>query len=84
MTVIAIETQNQTLKELIETTRELPVFLTEGGEIRYALIAVDEADVEAYSLGNNEEFIAYMQAVRERASREGTVSLEEMCRAGGG
>jgi predicted RNase H-like HicB family nuclease len=48
------------------------------------VIDSDEADVEAYSLGNNEEFIAYMQAVRERASREGTVSLEEMCRAGGG
>jgi hypothetical protein len=80
MTAIAIESQNLTLKELIKLAKKSPVFITEDGETRYALVAVDEADIEAYSLGSNEEFIAYLQATRERARREGTASIQEMRR----
>ena len=80
MTAIAIESQNLTLRELIKLAKKSPVFITEDGETRYALVAVDEADIEAYSLGGNEEFIAYLQAARERAQREGTLSIGEMRR----
>ena len=80
MTVIAVESQDLKLSELIELAKKSPVFITEDGETRYVLVAIDESDVEAYSLGSNEEFIAYVQAARERALREGTVSINEMRR----
>ncbi len=80
MTAIAIESQELTLSELIKLAQKSPVFITEGGKTRYALVAVDEADVEAYALGSNEAFIAYLQAARERARWEGTVSIDEMRR----
>jgi hypothetical protein len=80
MTAIAVESRNPTLSELIELAKKSPVFITEEGETRYAFVAVDEADIEAYSLGSNEEFIAYLQAARERARQEGTISIDEMRR----
>jgi hypothetical protein len=80
MTAIDVESQDLKLSELIKLAKKSPVFITEKGETRYALVAVDEADIEAYSLGSNKEFIAYLQAARERARREGTISIDEMRR----
>jgi hypothetical protein len=80
MTAIAVESQDLKLSELIELAEKSPVFITEEGETRYVLVAIDESDVEAYSLGSDEKFIAYVQAARERALREGTVSINEMRR----
>jgi 6-phosphogluconolactonase (cycloisomerase 2 family) len=80
MTAVAIESQELTLSELIKLAKKSPVFITEKGKTRYALVAVDEGDVEAYALGSNEAFIAYLQAARERARREGTISIDEMRR----
>jgi hypothetical protein len=57
MTKIAVESQNLTLKELIKLAKKSPVFITEDGETRYALVAVDEADVEAYSLGTTRRLL---------------------------
>jgi hypothetical protein len=78
MTAIAVESHNLKLNELIELAKKSPVFITEEGQTRYVLVAIDESDVEAYSLGSNEEFIAYVQAARERALREGTISIDDM------
>lgn len=65
---VALETQNPTLKKLI----------IQGGKTRYAFVVVDEADLEAYRLGSNPAFVAYLEACRKRARQGGTVSLAEM------
>jgi antitoxin (DNA-binding transcriptional repressor) of toxin-antitoxin stability system len=61
------------------------VFLTASGEARFALVAVDEADREVFALRSNPEFLAYLDACRERAKAGPRKSLREMresCGAG--
>jgi hypothetical protein len=54
------------------------VFLIEGGEARFALVAVDEADREVFALWSNPEFLAYLDSCRERAKSGPRKSLREM------
>jgi uncharacterized protein (UPF0254 family) len=54
------------------------VFLTAGGEARFALVAIDEEDREVFTLGSNPEFLAYLDACRERAKSGPRKSLREM------
>ncbi len=56
------------------------VLLTEDGEGRYVLGAVDDLELEAFSLSRNAEFMAYLHRCRERGEREGTKTLEEVKR----
>ena len=56
------------------------VLLTEDGEGRYVLGAVDDLELEAFSLSRNAEFMAYLDTCRERGNREGTKTLEEVKR----
>jgi len=53
------------------------LILTEKGEGRYILSAVDELEWEVFSLSRNAEFMSYLDACRARGDREGSVSLEE-------
>lgn len=80
MKSVALETQNPTLKELVVLAQREPVYITQGGKTRYAFVVVDESDLEAYRLGSNPAFVAYLEACRKRARRGGTVSLAEMRR----
>ena len=54
-----------------------PVLLTQGGEGCYVLGAVDDLEWEAFSLSRNPKFMTYLESCRERARREGSISLEE-------
>lgn len=54
-----------------------PVLLTQGGEGCFVLGAVDDLEWEAFSLSRNTEFMAYLDRCRERAKREGSISLED-------
>ena len=56
------------------------VLLTEDGEGRFILGAVDDLELEAFSLSRNAEFMAYLDSCRERGKREGTKTLEEVKR----
>jgi hypothetical protein len=51
--------------------------LTENGEGRFVLGAVDDLSWEAFLLSKNPEFMAYLDDCRARADREGCISLEE-------
>lgn len=56
------------------------VFLTEGGQPRFALVAVDEGDREVLALRSNTEFLAYLDEAKLRARGEPSRSLAEMRR----
>ena len=56
------------------------VLLTEDGEGRYILGAVDDLELEAFSLSHNPDFMAYLDSCRERGRREGTKTLDEVKR----
>lgn len=81
MKAISLETEEATLCELAEMARKGPVFITQADKVRYVLLAVDDADVEAYLLGSNPSFVAYLESCRQRARSEGAKSLAEV-RAG--
>ena len=73
MKTLAIE--NLTDRPLGETLKLVQegqmVVLTEGGEGRYVLGAVDDLEVEAFALSRNAEFMAYLDECRARGEREG-------------
>jgi antitoxin (DNA-binding transcriptional repressor) of toxin-antitoxin stability system len=56
------------------------VFLTTDGRPRFALVAVDDSDQEAFSLRSNTEFMAYLDQCKQRARQGPTKSLQEIKR----
>jgi hypothetical protein len=54
------------------------VFLTTGGQTRFAVVAVDEGDAEVLALRSNAKFMAYLDECKRRARQEPTKSLEEI------
>ena len=58
--------------------KELVVF-TEKGKPTYALVSIkDDLAIEALSLGQNAEFMAYLDQVSLRARKGKTYSLEDL------
>jgi hypothetical protein len=56
------------------------VVLTRKGVPILGVVGVDEAEVEAWSLGSNPDFLAMMERFRERGRREGGMPLAEVRR----
>jgi antitoxin (DNA-binding transcriptional repressor) of toxin-antitoxin stability system len=76
---VALDRQELTLEHVLrEAAGGEVVFLTEGGDARFALVAVDEADREVFALGSNPEFMTYLDACRERAKAGPRKSLREI------
>lgn len=80
MKTIAVEEfQEIPLSALLSMVEdEDALVLTQGGEGRYVLGAVDDIEWEAFSLSQNVEFIAYLDGCRARGNREGSKSLAEV------
>ncbi len=78
MKILPIESTKLSLNEIIKMVKEGPILFTMRGEVRYAFIPVDEPDIEAFSLGSNPEFIAYLKSCRERAKKEGYTSIKDI------
>ena len=77
-TITVAEARQFTGEELLAMVSEdEPLVLTENGEGRDVLGPVDDLAWEAFSLSRNPDFMAYLEACRERADREGCISLEE-------
>lgn len=53
------------------------VVLTENGEKRYFVGAIDELALEAHALSQNADFMAYLEACIARGDREGSLTLAE-------
>lgn len=60
------------------------VFLTVDGEVRFALVAVDEGDQEICALRSNADFMAYLSACEERARTRSRKSLQQIRELYGG
>lgn len=77
---IAIESCHLSIQDLVKIAKTEPVVLTREGTPVLGIFGVDEADVEAWSLGSNPDFLAMMERFRERGRREGGVPLAEVRR----
>jgi antitoxin (DNA-binding transcriptional repressor) of toxin-antitoxin stability system len=55
-----------------------PVLITEHGQPVIAVIALDEAEAEAWLMGQSEELMEIVEQSRRRLRDEGGLSLEEM------
>ena len=77
---IAMEGCNLSIQELARIAENEPVVLTREGTPVLGVIGIDEAEVEAWSLGSNPDFLAMIERFRERGRREGGISLAEVRR----
>ena len=67
------------IAELLEMlSGEDAIILTEGGEGRFVIGAMDELEWEAFALSQNKEFMAYLDACRARGNREGSIPLDDV------
>ena len=81
MKTISLDSPQFTLEGALRDAAEgQVVFLTEGGQPRFALVAVDEGDQEVLALRSNTEFLAYLDEAKLRARREPSHSLAEIRR----
>jgi len=79
MKTIAIDAADLTIEHLLsEAGGGEVVFLTSGGEARFAIVAVDEGDREAAALRSSPDFMAYLDACSERARRGPRKTLAEI------
>ena len=77
---IAIEDPKLSIQELVQMAEAEPVILTRSGTPVVGVLEVDQAEIEAWSLGGNLDFIAMIERFRERGRREGRIPLEEVRR----
>jgi hypothetical protein len=77
---IAIERCTLSVQELANIAETEPVVLTREGNPVLGIVGVDEAEVEAWSLGSNPDFLAMMKRFRARGRREGGMPLGEVRR----
>jgi hypothetical protein len=61
---IAIESCNLSIQELANIAETEPVILTHERNPVLGIVGVDEAEVEAWSLGSNPDFLAMMERFR--------------------
>ena len=77
---VAIEKSHLTLEQLAQIAESEPVILTRKGAPVLGVVSIDEADLEAWSLGSNPDFLAMIERFRERGRREGGIPLDEVRR----
>ena len=78
MTTVALEQDKLTLRDLAKLAHSGPVLITEHGQPVIAVIALDEAEAEAWLLGQSEELMEIVEQSRRRLREEGGLSLEEI------
>ena len=79
MKPVSVPVDKATLKSVLQKAgRGQIVFLTEEGEVRFAVSAADDLDLEAAALRSNPEFMAYLAECKERAHSRPMKSLAEM------
>jgi len=68
MKTIDLPAEGLTVERLLrEAAQTDVVFVTTGGEVRYALVPADESDREVLALRSNPEFISYLTDAVTRA-----------------
>ncbi len=80
MTTIKISKSSMDLTELLELAGKDLVVLRKNGKVCYALVRMDEGDLEALSLSRNPDFMAMLDKSRAHYETHGGFSLEEVKR----
>ena len=77
MKTLSIESKDISLDALAKMTRRGTVIVTQNDQPLFAVIPVDQEDLQTWQLGENPEFLAIMQRSWERLHAEGVISLTE-------
>ncbi len=80
MKTIEIAEVREALGQYAGHGENLPLVVTDHGRPVAALLAVPNVDLETVSLSTNPAFVDLIERSRERQSREGGVSSQEMHR----
>jgi antitoxin (DNA-binding transcriptional repressor) of toxin-antitoxin stability system len=77
MKILAVEKDSLSLDVLFDMASEGTVVITRDNKPVFALVAVDEKDLQTWQLGQNQDFLALMRRSWDRLHAEGGVSLAE-------
>ena len=77
MKILAVEKDSLSLDVLFDMASEGTVVITRDNKPVFALVAVDEKDLQTWQLGQNQDFLALMRRSWDRLHTEGGVSLAE-------
>jgi antitoxin (DNA-binding transcriptional repressor) of toxin-antitoxin stability system len=75
---IAVQELREHFPRVLESARREPIAITRGGKVCAAIVAFDELDFEAYSLGRNSKFAEIINRSRVSGRRYGLVALESL------
>jgi len=78
MTTVTLEQDKLTLQELATLAQDGPVLITEHGQPVMAVVPLDEAEAEAWLMGQSEELMELVEQSRQRLREEGSLSLKDM------
>ena len=77
MKTLSLESKDVSLDTLIEMAARGTVIITQGSRPLFAVVPVDQEDLQTWQLGENPEFLALMRRSWKRLHTEGPVSLAE-------
>jgi len=80
MKTISVQNTTMKLTEVVDLAGKDLVILRHNGKNSFALIRLDEGDLEALSLSQNPDFMAMLDKARLSYEKKGGVSLEEVKR----
>lgn len=78
MKTVIVDDPSTTARELVEMAKKEPVILREHSGRTFAVVEVDDADLEAWSLGNSPDFLRLIDRSRARAQTEGWLTTDQV------
>ncbi|MGK7928782.1 MAG: hypothetical protein AB4290_26685 [Spirulina sp.] len=78
MKILDVNQATESLAEYARSMEDEPIVLTRDGQPIFALVALDNVDLETVSLSLNPKFIEIIERSRARHKAEGGISLEEV------
>ena len=80
MKTIELDDARESLGKYAGREEDLPIVITDHGRPVAALLPIPNADLETISSSTNPKFIAMIERSRERQTKEGGISSDEMRR----
>ncbi len=78
MKTVTVEREGLRIRDLVRLASAGPVILTENGVPTLAVVPINEADAEAWQLGEIPDFLELIERSRTRYRTEGGVTLDEV------
>ena len=80
MKTVAIAEATNSLDECVKHAKREPVILTRRGKPVAALVSIRDFDAESWAVSTHPRFMALIERIRERQSREGGLSTGQLRR----